>query len=143
MRLVGPGQAALHVQQGAVDGAAEPNREASERVDIAFAGGLSRRRRGKRQLPRMPAQLACASTPHTHDSALVVVADLDAAQEPVHAIVVDASCQGKLVGRSTLPLKNGLTVTFGSDHSFVPQAPPTCTPTYQPVQRNRNGGGAL
>src|SRR5262245_5811048 len=33
----------------------------------------------------------------------------------------------------------------GSSHSFVPQAPPTCTPTYQPVQLNSGigGGGAF
>src|SRR5262245_66027732 len=36
--LVGPCQTALHVQHGAIDGAAEPHREASERVNIGFAG---------------------------------------------------------------------------------------------------------
>jgi hypothetical protein len=33
---------------------------------------------------------------------------------------------------------------IGSTHSFVPQAPPICTPTYQPVQLNTGiGGGAF
>src|SRR5262245_13660064 len=36
MPLVGPGQTALHVQHRAINGAAEPQGEAAERIDVRF-----------------------------------------------------------------------------------------------------------
>src|SRR5262245_60448112 len=86
--LVRPGQTALHVQHGTVDGATEPYREAAERVDIGSAGGLSEKEGTSVAAANAGPAALRLDAPHPR-SALVVVTDLHAAEESVDAVVVD------------------------------------------------------
>ena len=126
--LVGPGHAALHVQHGAVDGAAEPHGKAAERVDIGLAGGVYPVKEGTSVAAANagPAGLGLEA-PHPR-SALEVVTDLATTQESVDAVVVDRRVRKKVVvGTPALPAKKYSARILTTPSS--PRAPPTWTPT--------------